>query len=87
VRAGHPQNLRTNSNATSRKWCDLRHSQNNAGSILTGVIEQQVAPQEKIMISNSATVSRPCFEAPGLVEVALYAVLVILTISIIEMFC
>ena len=38
------------------------------------------------MTSNSATVSRPRFEAPGLVEVALYAALVILTISVIEMF-
>lgn len=37
------------------------------------------------MTSNSAQV-RARFEAPTVVEVALYAVLVILTISIIEMF-
>lgn len=43
--------------------------------------------QETIMTSNSAlTVSRPRFEAPTVAEVALYAVLVMLEVSVVQMF-
>ena len=67
--------------------CDLKHSQNNAGSISNWIMGQvSVRTQEKIMTSNSATASRPRFEAITLAEVALYAVLVMLVVSIFNMF-